>query len=110
MKPAIVVATAVLVATIWPARDGLAKTGKQFRLAGWSGGAVVNEQTKRFAHCSASLSNPTGTSISYALNGQYGWALSFSNPAWRFSPGFSLTAALRIDGRLIPNQRAVFTS
>ena len=88
----------------------LAKTVKSFRISGWSGGASFDEQTKQFAHCSASLLGSHGTAISYSVNDQYAWTLSLTNSTWNFSPGFNVDIALRINNLSLVNQRAVFTS
>ena len=106
----VILVTGLLVATSWPSQVALAKTIKPFRVGGWAGGAVVDDQTKKFVHCSASLSNSRNTSISYTLNERYSWQLSLSNSVWNFSPGFGLVVAVRVNDRLIPNQPAIFTS
>ena len=87
-----------------------AKTLKPFRIADWSGRAVVDDQSKQFVHCSANSSNSRGVSISYLLNQQYAWTLEFSNPAWNFSPGFTLALSLKINDQTLPNLRAIFIS
>ena len=106
----VILVTGLLFATSWPSQVALAKTIKPFRVGGWAGGVVVDDQTKKFVHCSASLSNSRNTSISYTLNERYSWQLSLSNSAWNFSPGFGLVVGIRVNDRLIPNQPAVFTS
>ena len=87
-----------------------AKPLKPFRIADWSGRAVVDDQSKQFVHCSANSSNSRGATISYLLNRQYAWTLEFSHPAWNFSPGFTLALALKINDQTLPNQRAIFLS
>ena len=88
----------------------IAKPLKPFRVANWSGHAIVDDQTKQLTRCSASSSNARGISISYSLNSRYEWALEFSNPAWSFSPGFAMGLTLRVNDQAFPNQRVVFLS
>lgn len=64
------------------------------RVGGWAGGPV-HDAKKQFAYCSASATNGQGIVISYSVDAQYRWRLSFSNPTWSFSPGYSLNLLLR---------------
>jgi len=71
------------------------------RIGVWAGGPV-HDGKKQFAYFSASATNGQGIVISYSVDGQYRWRLSFSNQAWSFSPGYSVNLLLRFTEKMVP--------
>lgn len=77
------------------AQNANAAVSDQIRIANWSGGSYFNDRSKRFDHCSASATNSGEIAISYSIDRQYRWSLTFSHPAWNFSNGLSLNLVLK---------------
>jgi hypothetical protein len=77
------------------------------RIANWSGGSYSKENSKQFDHCGASATSSGGNAISYSVNREYRWRLTFSNPAWNFTSGLSLNLLLAMGERDHIRGRAV---
>ena len=88
---------------------GSAAGSNSIRIGGWSGGPSTQGPSKRFEACSARAANPQGIVISYSVDSQYRWRLTFSDPAWSFTDGYSLNLILRLGDRNYLRGRAVVT-
>jgi len=80
---------------------------KPFRIANWSGAAYSGDQTRQFERCAASFTNAGGIVISYAVDRDYRWHLSFSNPTWNFIEGYSWNSSLKLGDGSVLRSRAV---
>src|SRR5206468_2198012 len=49
----------------------------------------------------------SGITISYAVDRDYGWHLSFSNPTWSFIEGYSWNSSLKLGDGSVLRSRAV---
>jgi hypothetical protein len=76
------------------------------RIGAWSGGPVHTGSKKQFEYCTASAANGQGIVISYSIDRQYRWRLTFSNPAWSFSQGYALNMLLRLGDKNFVRARA----
>ena len=88
---------------------GHAAGSNSIRIGGWSGGPSTKGQSKQFEACVARVANPQGIIMSYSVDAQYRWRLTFSDPAWSFTDGYSLSLVLRLGDRNYLRGRAVVT-
>ncbi len=80
---------------------------RSFNINAWSGGPVVDAQTKHFDHCAATSSNDDGVSIGYEVDREYQWHFLFSSAKWDFTSGGSFYLTLRLNDRPLPGQRGL---
>ncbi|HKS64856.1 MAG TPA: hypothetical protein VJT13_24365 [Xanthobacteraceae bacterium] len=86
---------------------GHAAGSNAIRIGGWSGGPSTKGQSKQFEACVARVANPQGIIMSYSVDSQYRWRLTFSDPTWSFTEGYSLSLVLRLGDRNYLRGRAV---
>jgi len=84
-----------------------AEGSNSIRIGNWSGGPSIQAQSRQFEGCAARSENSQGIAMSYAIDPQYRWRLVVSNPAWSFTPGYSLALVLRLDDRNYLRGRAI---
>src|SRR6188768_4416785 len=82
-----------------------AQTKTAIHLGGWTGGPVFSGG-KQAQSCAASATNAQGISVTYSVDRDYRWRLSFSNSTWSFSQGYALNVLLRLGDRTTVPARA----
>ena len=68
-----------------------------FKAGGWTGAAHPSDRGKPFEYCSATATNSKEIALTLALDRNYRWRLSFSNPLWNFNDGSGIQIVLRAD-------------
>ena len=87
----------VLVLSLVAGPSAEAKVAKlPLNIPGWMGVISSNDQSRAFERCAATKTIPEGTSISYAVDTEYRWTVSLSNPTWNFVPGVNYAVILKI--------------
>ncbi|WP_152982216.1 hypothetical protein [Prosthecomicrobium hirschii] len=95
MRPGTLAAAAVsLVALGDPAAAATLETA---RIANWTAVAHASDQTGEFSHCSMSVAYQSGTTLRFAIDRRYDWAMALLNPAWQLPPGQMARVNLVID-------------
>ena len=107
MRRTVLVAGVLSGSLIFGQSVNAATVTNPIRIANWSGGSYSKENSKQFDHCGASATNAGGIAISYSVNREYRWRLTFSNPAWNFTSGLSLNLVLAMGERDHMRGRAV---
>ncbi|MBT9288020.1 hypothetical protein [Prosthecodimorpha staleyi] len=95
MRPGMLAAAAVsLVSAGGPAAAATLETA---RIANWTAVAHASDQTGEFSHCSMSVAYQSGTTLRFAIDRRYDWAMALLNPAWQLPPGQMARVNLVID-------------
>lgn len=94
----LLIGTTCLLGVSVGATDALA-AGRSFRIENWSGAVYHNEQTKQFERCSATAMSRDGVAVTYTIDKNLRWHLSFSNEGWSLSRDFQSSAIVRLDDK-----------
>jgi hypothetical protein len=91
-------------------QNATAAASKVFAIQRWTGTAHVNDKTKQLEQCAASANNDSGVAVTYTVDRNFAWKLSFTGATWDFVVGHSFNVSLRIGEEQTRAQRAIVTA
>lgn len=86
-----------LMGAITIGRPAQARIVDTFQLGAWSASAFTNDETGAFDTCVASAAYANGITMYVQVDAMYDWALGFSAPTWRMTPGIEIPLQYKFD-------------
>jgi hypothetical protein len=96
---------AIFAVALSAASSAQAREINRYNVGGWQIGVFTNDQSGRFSHCAASANYRNGLTLLFSVSESLEWAIGFSSPEWRLTPGRDFDVEFRIDGGRVHNVR-----
>ncbi len=96
---------AIFAVALSAASSAQAREINRYNVGGWQIGVFTNDQSGRFSHCAASANYRNGLTLLFSVSESLEWAIGFSSPEWRLTPGRDFDVEFRIDGGRVTNVR-----
>lgn len=96
---------ATLAVALCAASSAQAREINRYNVGGWQVGVFTNDQSGRFSHCAASGNYRNGLTLLFSVSESLEWAIGFSSPEWRLTPGRDFDVEFRIDGGRLQSVR-----
>ena len=75
-----------------------ARTVGKTKIQNWDVAAHVSDSSGKFTHCASAAKYKSGITLLFSVDRRIEWAVGFSSPEWRLTPGNAYKVVYKIDG------------